>query len=259
MGPSATGDRHRHLRARGASPGSSPRSGPVHGSCSPRSSATRTPSSDYDVARARRLVTLKLVGYTEVVHALLDRLEPTGGTGHRAVRRAGEGHAVPRARRRCRRSTAGSRGCRTRSRTSSRPIRVNALHPGIIGDSPFWAAKPPGVLDKYTAPHAGRRARDDGRRGRRRRSSCSTTGGSRARASTSTGAGASPRRERELPARDLGDRRPVPVAQLGVGEGRLEDRAQRGRRRQRDAGRRAMSSASPRSFSPSAMSKPGGW
>ena len=29
------------------------------------------------------------------------------------------------------------------------PIRVNALHPGIIGDSPFWAAKPPGVLDQY--------------------------------------------------------------------------------------------------------------
>jgi len=30
------------------------------------------------------------------------------------------------------------------------PIRVNALHPGIIGDSPFWASKPEGVLDLYT-------------------------------------------------------------------------------------------------------------
>ena len=29
---------------------------------------------DYDIARARRLVTLKLVGYTEVVHALVPRL-----------------------------------------------------------------------------------------------------------------------------------------------------------------------------------------
>jgi NAD(P)-dependent dehydrogenase (short-subunit alcohol dehydrogenase family) len=29
------------------------------------------------------------------------------------------------------------------------PIRVNALHPGIIGDSPFWAGKPEGVLDGY--------------------------------------------------------------------------------------------------------------
>src|SRR3954464_14471816 len=31
---------------------------------------------DYDVARALRLVTLKLVGYTEVVHTLLPRLAP---------------------------------------------------------------------------------------------------------------------------------------------------------------------------------------
>jgi NAD(P)-dependent dehydrogenase (short-subunit alcohol dehydrogenase family) len=29
------------------------------------------------------------------------------------------------------------------------PIRVNAIHPGIVGDSPFWTAKPPGVLDGY--------------------------------------------------------------------------------------------------------------
>jgi len=32
---------------------------------------------DYDIARARRLVTLKLVGYTETVHTLLGRLEET--------------------------------------------------------------------------------------------------------------------------------------------------------------------------------------
>lgn len=29
------------------------------------------------------------------------------------------------------------------------PIRVNAIHPGIIGDSPFWASKPEGVLQQY--------------------------------------------------------------------------------------------------------------
>lgn len=29
------------------------------------------------------------------------------------------------------------------------PMRVNAIHPGIIGDSPFWAEKPEGVLDAY--------------------------------------------------------------------------------------------------------------
>jgi short-subunit dehydrogenase len=32
---------------------------------------------EYDIARATRLVTLKLVGYTETVHALLDRLVPS--------------------------------------------------------------------------------------------------------------------------------------------------------------------------------------
>ena len=36
---------------------------------------------EYNIARARRLVTLKLVGYTEVVHTLLDRLEPSVDTG----------------------------------------------------------------------------------------------------------------------------------------------------------------------------------
>ena len=49
--------------------------------------------ADYDIARAIRLVTLKLVGYTEVVHALLDRL--TDDVLHRAVRWAGQGSSVP--------------------------------------------------------------------------------------------------------------------------------------------------------------------
>ena len=31
--------------------------------------------------------------------------------------------------------------------TELAPIRVNALHPGIVGDSPDWAGKPPAVLE----------------------------------------------------------------------------------------------------------------
>jgi NAD(P)-dependent dehydrogenase (short-subunit alcohol dehydrogenase family) len=27
------------------------------------------------------------------------------------------------------------------------PVRVNAIHPGIVGDSPYWSAKPAAVLD----------------------------------------------------------------------------------------------------------------
>jgi NAD(P)-dependent dehydrogenase (short-subunit alcohol dehydrogenase family) len=29
------------------------------------------------------------------------------------------------------------------------PIRVNSLHPGIVGDSPFWSDKPPQVLEAF--------------------------------------------------------------------------------------------------------------
>ena len=31
------------------------------------------------------------------------------------------------------------------------PIRVNAIHPGIVGDTPEWADKPPAVLDAVRA------------------------------------------------------------------------------------------------------------
>jgi NAD(P)-dependent dehydrogenase (short-subunit alcohol dehydrogenase family) len=31
------------------------------------------------------------------------------------------------------------------------PIRVNAIHPGIVGDSPYWAGKPAAVLDAVVA------------------------------------------------------------------------------------------------------------
>jgi NAD(P)-dependent dehydrogenase (short-subunit alcohol dehydrogenase family) len=31
-----------------------------------------------------------------------------------------------------------------------KPIRVNSIHPGIVGDSPFWAEKP-AAIENYTA------------------------------------------------------------------------------------------------------------
>ena len=31
------------------------------------------------------------------------------------------------------------------------PIRINALHPAVVGDSPYWAGKPAGVLDALRA------------------------------------------------------------------------------------------------------------
>lgn len=105
---------------------------------------------DYDIARARRLVTLKLIGYTEVVHTLLDRLDPTLDTG--IVLFGGRAKDIPYPG-----STTvstingGVEGLAMTMALELAPIRVNALHPGIIGDSPFWAGKPAGVLDGYKA------------------------------------------------------------------------------------------------------------
>lgn len=103
---------------------------------------------EYDIARAIRLVTLKLVGYTEVVHTLLDRMEATVGTG--IVLFGGRAKDAPYPG-----STTvstingGVEGLVTTLAHELSPIRVNAVHPGIIGNSPFWASKPEGVLSGY--------------------------------------------------------------------------------------------------------------
>ena len=103
---------------------------------------------EYDISRARRLVVLKLIGYTETVHALSDRLTPTADTG--IVLFGGRAKDMPYPG-----STTvstingGVEGLTNTLALELAPIRVNALHPGIIGDSPFWAAKPANVLDGY--------------------------------------------------------------------------------------------------------------
>ncbi len=103
---------------------------------------------DYDIARAKRLVTLKLVGYTEVVHTLLPRMSPDASIvvfGGRAKDRPYPGSTTV--------STVngGVDGLVRTLALELAPIRVNALHPGIVGDSPYWASKPAAVLDAYRA------------------------------------------------------------------------------------------------------------
>ena len=94
--------------------------------------------SDYNIEGALRLVTLKLVGYTEVIHALHDRLSPDSAIvvfGGLAKDRPYPGSTTV--------STVnGGVVGMVRTLTSElAPIRINALHPGIVGDSPFWSGK----------------------------------------------------------------------------------------------------------------------
>ena len=93
---------------------------------------------DYSIERALRLVTLKLVGYTEVIHALLDRLSPDSSIvlfGGLAKDRPYPGSTTV--------STVnGGVVGMVRSLVGElAPTRINAIHPGIVGDSPFWEGK----------------------------------------------------------------------------------------------------------------------
>jgi NAD(P)-dependent dehydrogenase (short-subunit alcohol dehydrogenase family) len=102
---------------------------------------------DYDIARALRLVTLKLVGYTEVVHTLMDRFDEDSSVllfGGMAKERPYPGSTTVT-------TVNGGVVGLTRSLVEElKPIRVNSLHPGIVGDSPYWAEKPAAIAN-YTA------------------------------------------------------------------------------------------------------------
>jgi NAD(P)-dependent dehydrogenase (short-subunit alcohol dehydrogenase family) len=103
--------------------------------------------ADYDIARAIRLVTLKLVGYTEVVHALRDRLSDNSSVvlfGGMAKERPYPGSTTV---------TTVNGGVVGLTRTlveELRPIRVNSIHPGIVGDSPYWMGKT-AAIERYTS------------------------------------------------------------------------------------------------------------
>jgi NAD(P)-dependent dehydrogenase (short-subunit alcohol dehydrogenase family) len=94
---------------------------------------------DYDIAAAMRLVTLKLVGYTEVVHALLPRLADDTAVlifGGLARDRPYPGSTTV---------TTVNGAVTSLVRTlviELAPRRVNALHPAIVGDSPQWRDMP---------------------------------------------------------------------------------------------------------------------
>ena len=90
---------------------------------------------DYDIDLAVRLVTLKCVGYPEVIHALRSRLAPGAAIvmfGGLAMLRPYPGSNTV--------STVngGVIGLMNTLIVELAPIRVNVIHPGIVGDSPYW-------------------------------------------------------------------------------------------------------------------------
>jgi NAD(P)-dependent dehydrogenase (short-subunit alcohol dehydrogenase family) len=92
----------------------------------------------YDLVRATRLVTLKLVGYTEVVHTLLPRLADDASIlmfGGLALRRPYPGSTTVTT------VNGGVTGIVHTLAVELAPVRVNGIHPGIVGDSPYWAGK----------------------------------------------------------------------------------------------------------------------
>ncbi len=97
------------------------------------------PVREYNIGRAMALTTMKLVGYTETVHTLLDRLSDDSSVvlyGGRAKDRPYPGSTTV---------TTVNGGVSALIRTLAvelAPVRFNSLHPGIVGDSPYWENKP---------------------------------------------------------------------------------------------------------------------
>jgi len=110
---------------------------------------------DYDIARARRIVTMKLIGYTEVAHTLYPRM----GAGASAVLFGGLASERP---------YPGSTSITTVNGAVSSlirtlavelaPVRFNAIHPGIISDSPAWKDKKEAIANIEKRTPGGRLA-----------------------------------------------------------------------------------------------------
>jgi NAD(P)-dependent dehydrogenase (short-subunit alcohol dehydrogenase family) len=94
-----------------------------------------TSIADLDLDLAVRVITIKLVGYAEAVRVLAPRMTPAGAIvlfGGLAKDRPYPGSTMV---------TTMNAGVDGLVRTLARelaPRRVNAIHPGVVGDSPKW-------------------------------------------------------------------------------------------------------------------------
>jgi len=90
---------------------------------------------EYNLAGATNLATLKIIGFTEVLHRLHPRMNDEAAVlmyGGLAKDRPYPGSTTV---------TAVNGAVTTMVRSFAielAPVRVNAMHPGIVGDSPMW-------------------------------------------------------------------------------------------------------------------------
>jgi NAD(P)-dependent dehydrogenase (short-subunit alcohol dehydrogenase family) len=102
----------------------------------------------YDIGRAIRLITLKVVGYTAVVHALGAQFVPDASIvilGGMARDWPYPGSTT---------ITMANGAVTSMVRTLAvelAPVRVNAIHPGAVGDSPAVSEMPPALIEATRA------------------------------------------------------------------------------------------------------------
>ncbi len=107
----------------------------------------------FDIAGAMRAITLKVVGYTAVVAALANRLAPDGAI----VLFGGVAHTRPYPGSTTITQANGAVTGMVRTlAVELAPVRVNAIHPGAIGDTPEIVGTP-GLAERALARTAGSR------------------------------------------------------------------------------------------------------
>jgi NAD(P)-dependent dehydrogenase (short-subunit alcohol dehydrogenase family) len=102
----------------------------------------RNTVKDYNVGGALRAATVKLVGYVEIIHALLPRLTPDAAVvlfGGQARERPYPGSTT----------ITSANGAVT-------TMVWNAIHPGLVGDTPAWAGNA-AILERTRAQTPGGR------------------------------------------------------------------------------------------------------
>lgn len=105
------------------------------------------PVREYNISTASDLITMKMIGYTQTIHTLIPRFTEDASVvlfGGLAKERPYPGAVT---------IATVNGGISTMINdlvVELAPIRFNAIHPGIVGDSPYWEGKELGAFVERT-------------------------------------------------------------------------------------------------------------